>query len=166
MYGTAGILTSSFFGVSPPRIVTNLWKKKRENTVKYNCNFIFSLELYKRINKGLTTPDMYDLTTITWIFKKAHRLNKMILLSMFLTKKIHRQHFIGQYKDFYRHFRWCHNEHNQLTGSFPPMACIQNLWSSSDRACTVSTVPGLETRKIIKHQWKIYKTFTSHTVRR
>lgn len=23
------------------------------------------------------------------------------------------------------------------------MACIQNLWSSSDRACTVSTVPGL-----------------------
>lgn len=39
--------------------------------------------------------------------------------------------------------RWWHSTGGWLTGSFPPMACIQNLWSSSDRACTVSTVPGL-----------------------
>lgn len=43
--------------------------------------------------------------------------------------------------------RWHNSVGAWLTGSFPPMACIQNLWSSSDRACTVSTVPGLEGRK-------------------
>lgn len=124
-------------------------KKSWNASQPHNDNF----DKYNVYTTGLRTSSLFRVRPLKVVANLLENKKNKTSLWLLMIKKIqfspviYRKEYVKSYWLKYTEYsgdRRAKVQATWLTGSLPPMACIQNLWSSSDRACTVSTVPGLD----------------------
>lgn len=119
----------------------NKFSQDGEPGINKKQNYVFLLLLFILFNNSRlcfhTKPQLYLLHI--WITDRLRQLFK-----------VHPAHTL-RVRYWTRRLGDCVSQCGSLTGSFPPIAWIQNLWSSSEIAWTVSTVPGLKTQHHVKY---------------